>query len=57
MNDSLYKNLKIAKIQQLSQYILASSIENSGFGTILSHILTMKLKNKPEVNNKKSLYY
>jgi hypothetical protein len=46
--DSLYEGLEVISPSQLNNYVMASTLENSGFGTVLQHLLTMKAKNISE---------
>jgi hypothetical protein len=43
-SDPQYDDIKIYKNRELSEHILASSVENLGFQTMLTHLLTMKQK-------------
>lgn len=43
----MFNGIKIYKNRELSEYILGSSLENKGFGTILTHVLTMQQKSLP----------
>jgi hypothetical protein len=46
--DSLYDGLEVISPFSLNNFVMASSLENPGFGTILQHLLTMKAKNISE---------
>ena len=46
--DSLYEGLEVISPFQLNNYVMAASLENPGFGTVLQHLLTMKAKNISE---------
>jgi len=37
--------IKLIANSMLSQFIMANSLENEGFSTILTHLVTMKRKN------------
>lgn len=39
----------------MNEYILANSVENTGFNTIIVNALTMKVKITPELDNTRSL--
>lgn len=45
--DSCFNGVNIIAARLLSEYILAQSLENKGFCTILTHLLTMKEKVLP----------
>lgn len=42
--DSLYSDIETISPREMSEFILASSLENPGLGTTLQHLLTMKRK-------------
>ena len=51
-HDPFFASLETLSRHQLNEFILASSLENPGFGTSLQHLFTMKSKSvNPDVMN------
>lgn len=47
-NDSLFKEIILISKKQFNQYAMGISLENPGYCTILSHLITMRTKTIPE---------